>query len=163
MGLAVALLISVSALFFVPNIAVPLPMDKPYGTEEQKDLLTGLLNNVYASFDFQGESEIYDALDQSLSGDLLNRVYLETMKSLELASQGGAKVNVKGVTLNMADFKTSEEGFVAECSWDVKGSVGHWGHIHERINRYHADIHVEPVDVTWKITRLDVLEEQRVK
>ena len=43
------------------------------------------------------------------------------------------------------------------------GSVGHWGHIHKRTNRYDAELAVEPIDGQWKITRLEVLEEQRIK
>lgn len=106
---------------------------------------------------------MYDALEQSLSGDLLNRVYLETMKSLELKSQGGARVKVKDVTLNTAEFAEMGNGFHAICNWDVRGSVGHWGHVHERVNRYSAELMIEPLDGTWKITQLELLEEQRVK
>ena len=42
------------------------------------------------------------------------------------------------------------------------GTVGHWGHIHTRKNQYHANINVEPVDGTWKITRLELLDEKRI-
>ena len=44
----------------------------------------------------------------------------------------------------------------------VKGSVGHWGHIHQRVNQYEARITVEVVDGRWKITGLELLEEIRV-
>jgi hypothetical protein len=90
-GFMAVLLFGVAALLVVPNVAVPLPMNKPFDAEEQKELVSGLLANVYSFFDFSEEEAVYDALDQSLSGELLNQVYLETMKSLELASQGGAR------------------------------------------------------------------------
>ncbi len=33
----------------------------------------------------------------------------------------------------------------------VAGSVGHWGHVHQRINQYVARFTVEPLDDVWKI------------
>ncbi len=126
-------------------------------------VVSGLLQNVYTSFDFRDESTIYDALEQSLVGDLLTDVYLQTKKSLELASQGGARVKVKAVHLETADFQPLDQGFQATCIWDVMGSVGHWGHIHQRVNRYEAELDIQPVEGQWKITSLEILEEQRVK
>jgi len=46
--------------------------------------------------------------------------------------------------------------------WTAMGTVGHWGHIHTRINQYDANIIVEPVDGIWKITGLELLEEKRI-
>ena len=40
--------------------------------------------------------------------------------------------------------------------------MGHWGHIHTRVNRYDAVITIEPVDGVWKITDIEVVEEKRV-
>jgi hypothetical protein len=42
------------------------------------------------------------------------------------------------------------------------GTVGHWGHIHTRKNQYEANITVEPVDGSWKISSLELLEEKRI-
>jgi hypothetical protein len=42
------------------------------------------------------------------------------------------------------------------------GSVGHWGHVHIRKNQYDANITVEPVGGTWKITDLELVEEKRI-
>jgi hypothetical protein len=42
------------------------------------------------------------------------------------------------------------------------GSVGHWGHIHIRKNQYEASIVVEAVEGSWKITDLELLEEERI-
>jgi len=53
-------------------------------------------------------------------------------------------------------------GFRSRCTWNVAGSVGHWGHIHRRRNRYEAELLVEPVDGAWKITGLELLAEERL-
>ncbi|MGH8652048.1 MAG: hypothetical protein ACREYE_07620 [Gammaproteobacteria bacterium] len=41
-------------------------------------------------------------------------------------------------------------------------SVGHWGHVHPRENFYEALVTIEPVTGVWKITGLEVLNEQRL-
>ena len=155
----------VCAVFIYPllSLAVPLSVKPKLSDEAATEVVSGLLRNVYTSFDFRDESTIYDALDQSLVGDLLTDVYLQTKKSLELASQGGARVKVKAVHLEKADFQPLDQGFQATCTWDVMGSVGHWGHIHQRVNRYEAELDIQPVEGQWKITSLEILEEQRVK
>ena len=40
--------------------------------------------------------------------------------------------------------------------------MGHWGHVHTRKNLYDAIITVKAVDGNWKITELELLEEQRI-
>ena len=85
--------------------AVGLVATRPVAPTQERvmPLMNSLLRNVYVAFDFREESAIYDALEHSISGDLLTQVYLETKKSLELASQGGAWVNVKDVELISVD------------------------------------------------------------
>jgi hypothetical protein len=124
----------------------------------------GLLHNLYRAFDFRDEDTVYDVLSQSVMGDLLTDVYLETRRGLELASQGGARVKVKQVDmLNVESTPLrGRAGFLAKCKWKVMGSVGHWGHIHQRTNQYEAELTVTPANGTWKISALDLLQEERV-
>jgi hypothetical protein len=134
-------------------------------TDEQAKSVTGsLLRNVYVAFDFRAEEQVYDTLNQSVAGDLLTNTYLETKKSLELASQGGARVKVKAVEILEVVHEPVEDGqgFAARCRWNVSGAVGHWGHIHQRTNQYEARITVRPVDGAWKITDLELLQEERI-
>ena len=70
---------------------------------------------------------------------------------------------MKAVNLESIEFEEHDAGIQAICTWDVLGSVGHWGHIHQRVNRYVAEMIVEPVDGIWKITSLEIMEEQRIK
>ena len=127
-------------------------------------VLDGLLENVYRAFDFRDEEVIYASLENTVSGDLLTEIYLETRRSLELENQGGARAKVKAVEILDATYEPlgSGAGFTTEARWNVAGSVGHWGHIHQRINQYLARVTVEPVDGTWRITGLEVLEEERI-
>jgi len=132
--------------------------------EVAQSTVGGLLRNIYHAFDFREESTVYDLLAQSVTGDLLRDVYLETRKGLELASQGGARVKVKQVDLLQVSPRPlrGESGFLARCQWNVRGSVGHWGHIHQRTNQYEAELTIRPIDNAWKITGLELLQEERV-
>lgn len=129
-----------------------------------KEIVAGLLHNIYRAFDFRGEENIYDVLDQSVSGELLTEIYLETRRGLELASQGGARAKVKEIEVLEVEPRKlqGETGFVAHALWNVAGSVGHWGHIHTRTNQYEAELTIQPVDGTWRVTDLEVLLEERL-
>ena len=48
------------------------------------------------------------------------------------------------------------------AGWTALGTVGHWGHVHTRKNRYDAVITVRVVGGVWKITGLKLLEEKRI-
>ena len=126
-------------------------------------LVGDLLHNVYRSFDYRGEEAVYDVLAQSVSGDLLADVYLETRKGLELVNQGGAKVKVKNIEVLETRLLNSESNALKiEARWNVSGSVGHWGHIHQRTNAYHANVTIQDIDGTWKLNGLEILQEERL-
>ena len=159
------LLVAAVATLPLARVEVPVPFGSGVPSEAESGQVVGaLLTNVYRSFDYRQEERIYDTLSRSASGDLLTRIYLETRQALELQSQGGARVKVKEVVIDAAvpEGLDGRRGFRATCSWQVAGNVGHWGHIHTRVNRYDAVITIEPVDGVWKITDIEVIEEKRV-
>lgn len=125
--------------------------------------MSGLLHNVYRAFDYRAEEQIFDVLDRSVEGALLERLYLETRRGLVLANQGGARAKVKQIELvELAAEPAADGGFLATATWNVAGSVGHWGHIHDRRNQYRAVLDVAPRDGVWKLVDLEILEEQRL-
>jgi len=44
----------------------------------------------------------------------------------------------------------------------VSGSVGHWGHVHQRANSYQAELEISEIDKVWKLTGLEILQEERL-
>ena len=98
-----------------------------------------------------------------MAGDLLTDVYLETRRGLVLENQGGARAKVKDIQLNALSTKPSEEGgFIATATWVVGGSVGHWGHLHQRRNSYKAELDIRPIEGAWKLIGMEVLTEERL-
>jgi hypothetical protein len=164
----VALLIA-GSLFLYPYfrviIARPAVMAPKMTDEEAVVILHNLLKNIYRSFDFREEEDVYDRLATSVSGDLLAEIYLQNRKSLVVTQAGGAQARVKEVKiLNAAVDELDHRplGLLFHTGWTAMGTVGHWGHIHVRQNQYEANITVEPVDGAWKVTGLELLEEKRI-
>ena len=132
--------------------------------ERAAEVVAGVLHNVYRAFDFRGEEQIYDVLAQSVEGELLGSIYLETRRGLVLANQGGARAKVKQIELVELSAEPGDGGgFRATATWNVSGSIGHWGHIHRRDNQYRARLGIEPVEGMWKLTDLEILEQERIE
>ena len=143
--------------FLVPSVP-----ELPDG--EGHEVLSSLLQNVYRAFDHREEQAIYDTLARSATGDMLQQIYLETQKALLVEGQGGARTKVVALNLEKAGLSrvSGGEDVVARCTWTVAGTVGHWGHLHLRQNRYDALIVIRPVDGVWKIVAIEMLDEQRI-
>ena len=52
--------------------------------------------------------------------------------------------------------------FVVLTQWGIVGTVGHWGHVHQRRNRYQANLALSAAGGAWKITGFEVLDQERV-
>lgn len=152
-------------LLVITIVAALLGGSNSPGNERASAIVGDLLHNLYRSFDYRDESDIYDKLAQSVTGELLTDIFLETKRSLVLANQGGARAKVKKVELEGLELKSGEagNGFSAEVDWTVQGSVGHWGHIHQRNNKYKALLTVVVDDNQWKLKKMTVLQEERIK
>jgi len=133
--------------------------------DQARELLQVLLKNVYRAFDFREEEDVYDRLAISVSGDLLADIYLQNRRSFSIQKAGGAQAKIDSVEIQEAVAERLDDrplGYAIRGRWAAQGAVGHWGHIHSRRNQYDAVVTVEAVDGAWKITDLEVLEEQRV-
>ncbi len=166
-GLAVLFIAGSVLLYPFLKVAVAKPaVLAPKMTDANAvTVLNSLLKNVYRSFDFREEEDVYDRLATSVSGNLLSEIYLQNRKSLVVTQAGGARARVKEVEILEVDVNQLDDrplGRLFHARWTATGTVGHWGHIHMRKNQYEANISVEPVGGAWKITDLELLEEKRI-
>ena len=131
---------------------------------EAQKIVSPLLRNVYRAFDHHAESDVYDVLARSVDGELLRKLYLETIQALTLDGREGTRVTIAefSATVDKVAPNPKGPGFVADCSWMARGIVGHWGHSHPRVNIYNARITVTPVKAEWKLTGLEVQEVRRL-
>lgn len=143
-------------------------IDHPWKSAEElsadqaKDVFIKLHSGLYRSLDFGTEDRIYDALAQTVDGELLEDLYLQLRQSLELRDQGGAIARIRsieydaGAAVARKDSVVPWPGFQYKSTWTVSGTVEHWGHVHERQNQFDAVFTIEPREGHWKITRMDV-------
>ncbi|MCH9656870.1 MAG: hypothetical protein K0U86_10370 [Planctomycetes bacterium] len=143
-------------------VADPFAKTPDISNTEQRELMSGLLYNTYRAFDHHDESLIYDRLAESIAGELLSKVYLETRASMEVKNQGGLRISVKDVTVTeLKSVNQSDHPEITlRCRWRVAGWIGHWGHIHRRINEHIALVTIAPLDGKWKINAIEMLDEQ---
>ncbi|MEM0897356.1 MAG: hypothetical protein AAGJ79_10760 [Verrucomicrobiota bacterium] len=133
------------------------------GPDNTELILDRVLHGIYHAFNFRDESAQYDVLANVAGGDVLTEIYLEARRTLETRQQDGSRVRVKAVEVKAVTSSPLEArpGFNADCEWEVSGKIGHWGHFHDRTNRYSASFSVEPLENKWKITALNLLNRER--
>ena len=144
---------------------IDLPWARAPSMPQTSDVIEALLGNVYRSLEQPEERAVYDRLAVSVDQSMIAPIYLEQRRALELGRRGGARVNVESVeVVDLRDLEAVDAGGVrATVAWEAGGFVVHFGHRHFRQNRYEAEIELAPRDGSWKITRLAVLDNQRVR
>jgi len=167
LALGIALLVAGAALFPYARVSLARPALLPPALDEAraKAILQSLLRNVYRSFDFRKEADVYDKLATSVAGDLLSDVYLQSRRSLLIEQAGGAQARLKDVEILEAVPEGPLDGHLAydvRAKWTASGTVGHWGHVHLRKNLYEADLRIEGTGGVWKLTRVQLREERRI-
>jgi hypothetical protein len=130
------------------------------------EIFAALHKNIYRSFDYQNESDIYDSLAQSVSGPILDDIYNTVYRGLIMKDEGGAvcvvdKVNTLN-TIFIAPLETDQLDYQVQCDWQIIGMVNHWGHTHRRANEYSASYTISAIDQQWRITDSKVTKQQRV-
>ena len=147
------------------SVARPALMAGHLDDAQAQQLLQALLKNVYRAFDFRDESDVYDKLALSIEGDLLTDIYLQNRKSFAVQKAGGAQAKVKEVDIQHAQAERQAGDiptYAIRGQWTATGTVGHWGHVHTRRNQYDAIVTVKADQGDWKISGLELLEEQRI-
>ncbi len=156
------------AIWAYPLAALPLTLPPPFQAQPSSTqtalILEQLLSNIYQSFEFRTEEEIYDNLAVSVEGEQLADIYLENRRALEVENRGGARARVDQVEVTEISSIHSAPGkqLLVQAEWRVGGSVSHFGHTHYRHNLYVAAVTLSYVDSVWKIKRIDVIDEHRL-
>jgi hypothetical protein len=132
--------------------------------EKTNQILHGLLLNVYRSFGYSNEEEVYNQMSKSVAGDLLTAVYLQNRNVMRIDEEDQAKVYVDRLDIREIESLSAVEGdgFSALVRWDVYGSVNHWEHIHYRCNSYKAKLTLMPKGKYWVITNFGLIDEERI-
>jgi len=137
--------------------------------QQAEQIFEPLHANVYRAFDYTAPSDVYDALEESVDGALLESLYAQVYRGLIQQEQGGAVSRVQAVRplqLRIDSIGVLPDdgrvGFDAEVRWQVDGRVSHWGHAHDRTNEYLARYTVVQTPDGWRIGGSQILESTTV-
>ncbi|MCH2101821.1 MAG: hypothetical protein MK209_07850 [Planctomycetes bacterium] len=170
----VTMLVTFSIAFLLRRYAhVELPFEMAGASlpdaSEAEEIFLPLHANMYRAFDYTAESDIYDALERSVDGDLLDELYEQVYRGLIQQEQGGAVSRVQEVRPLEVEVKAvgripddGRLGFTVETRWQIDGRVTHWGHSHDRTNEYHARYAVVQTSEGWRIGGSQILASQTV-
>jgi hypothetical protein len=96
----------VVAVLVIPikPLVLPHPFQQPaeLPTDTATDVFRQLHAGMYCALDFGSEDRIYDALDATIDGPLLEDLYLQLQESLRVREQGGAIARIKAITFTEA-------------------------------------------------------------
>ncbi|WP_417386973.1 hypothetical protein [Gimesia sp.] len=154
------------------SFASPLQPVPEISGEKAEVVFKTLHKNIYRSFDYHTDSDVFDALAKSAEGSFLETLYRQINQSLKMQEQGGAISRVTDVNWESIELQPrpgpevegslDERSFAVKATWTVAGTVEHWGHIHTRTNKYEGIFFLEPVDGVWKLTGMELLDEERL-
>jgi hypothetical protein len=145
------------------------PRSPEIAPELARQVFEALLKNLYSAFDYERESDIYDALAKSAEGPLLARLYGQIYTALVLEDEGGAMARVEAVTpletrlLGSGQLPgSSRNSFAVQAKWQLRGKVTHFGHSHERTTAYEARFTLAEAEGRWRIVGDEPLGSQVV-
>jgi len=124
---------------------------------QRTETMSALLETIYHAFDHEDERDVLAQLSRCIHGPMLQKVYQEFYQSLAQRRDTETLMQVASVeVLNASD---KSDGRI-ECSWRVNGYIGHWSHLHKKINRQSAIYRITPIDGHWKITDSHIVDQQ---
>jgi hydrogenase/urease accessory protein HupE len=158
------------AFFLLPvgTVAARNPFfeaEAPRGDDARR-VVSQVLWNTYHAFNLTDEDELYDRLSQSVTGDLVADLYLDSRRRLTAGTREGAEVTVRDVSVIEVDDSPrgmgSEQGSSYTCRWIVTARVRHLQHVHHRQNIYSGNLTIQVDGDRWKIAEVELTSEDRV-
>ncbi len=143
------------------TVALSPQLRSPSGAEASPTI-EALLYNVYRAMDGAQDSGAYGRLSASVSQEIVESLYREIAPTLQLSDHHSSRLRIHEV--EMTDVRPvdapGESDISYRCKWKSRGSVGHWGHLHQRSTAHDAVITLAPEQGIWKIARLDILSSE---
>ena len=153
-------------LYFDTSLSLPFIKEKNISQDNAKYVIGNMLKNTYRAFDMKSDELIYDNLALNNESELLRQLYLQTKRGLVIDETGGYEVSIERLGIDTTYLASNQDdlGQTYYCRWIAAGRVGHWGHYHNRVNLYEANLSLKPSDDGfWKFYKVDILNEDRLE
>lgn len=124
-------------------------------------VVRSMLDTVYGAFEETDEASIYDTLAEVSTGTALESLYLERLGAMAGGGLDRSDQQIHEMELGRLTSRRSGTTIEMNVQWQVVGTVGHDTHSHVRGNAYAADLTLEPVEGTWRLTAFDLTDVDR--
>ncbi|MCZ6862142.1 MAG: hypothetical protein O7I42_18025 [Alphaproteobacteria bacterium] len=142
-------------------LEVENPLAQPPDQKESIKIVARLAANLHNALREREESGLRDALAPSVSKENLDAILPELRRALAIEIQGGGTARVDRiddiVVKNVESLGTGG-AFRTLAEWSAEASAGHWGHLHQRRIRFNALMELMPVENSWKLIGLTVID-----
>ena len=150
------------------TVAVPNPIFTPAAPrgDSARRVVTNALSETYHAFNLANENALYDTLENSVTGDLVDNLCLDSRRRLTAGTREGAEVTVRDVSVleigEPRDMSQPGGDFAYDCRWVVTARVRHLQHVHHRQNIYNGVLTLRIDGDRWKIAGVELESEDRV-
>jgi len=160
----------VGAFLLLPygSIAVPNPFFAAYAPrgEGARLIMSKVLSDTYQAFNISDENELYDTLAESVTGNLVDDLYLDNRRRLTAGTRQGTKVTIRSVNVleigEPVEGMTTDDGYSYDCRWAVVARVQHLQHVHHRQQIYSGVLTLQADEGRWKVAGVELHSEDRV-
>jgi hydrogenase/urease accessory protein HupE len=160
----------VGAFLLLPygTLAVPNPFFAAYAPrgEGARLIMSKVLSDTYQALNIEDEEELYDALAESVTGDLIGDLYLDNRRRLTAGTRQGTEVTIRGVSVleigEPTEIATAAGGYSYDCQWAVVARVQHLQHVHHRRQIYSGVLTLRAEEGRWKVAEVELFSEDRV-
>jgi len=160
----------VGAFLLLPfgSVAVPNPFFASYAPrgDGARLIMSRVLSDTYQAFNIADENELYDTLAESVTGNLVDDLYLDNRRRLTAGTRQGTKVTIRSVNVleigEPVEGMTTEDGYSYDCRWAVVARVQHLQHVHHRQQIYVGVLTLRAEGGRWKVAGVELHSEDRV-
>jgi hydrogenase/urease accessory protein HupE len=160
----------VGAFLLLPygTLAVPNPFFAAYAPrgDGARLIMSKVLSDTYQALNIEDEEELYDALAESVTGDLIGDLYLDNRRRLTAGTRQGTEVTIRGVSVleigEPTEVATAAGGYSYDCQWAVVARVQHLQHVHHRQQIYSGVLTLRADEGRWKVAGVELHSEDRV-
>ena len=114
-------------------------------------LANQVIDRVYSTVNLDSPRDRYRQLAELGVDEYGETMFFELEKSLRMAEQGGSVMQVHSTDVTAVQFRRLGETLELQASWDLVGSVQHWGHLHTRRDTFTGVIKLTGVRGQWAI------------
>lgn len=128
---------------------------------QAKSLADQMLDRIYSTVNLESPRDRYRQLADLGVDDYGEEMFLELEKSLRMAEQGGSVMEVHSTEVSEVAFRRVGTDLQIDMSWDLIGSVQHWGHIHTRKDTFTGGLRLTAVRGQWAIKSFQTTDQKR--